>query len=120
MAMLRFLAASLFLAVVVVVSITAGDVFAAGKNEAMALVQTTGGLDPHAANSACAGEIAGEQEKYHGDCCDGLFCAAATALAQPSAGSEALPASDAIYSGANVRMTGRNVAPETGPPKLIV
>ena len=117
--MLRFLAASLFLAVVVVLSITAGDVFAAGKNEAMALVETSAGPGPHAENSACASEIADQQEKYHQDCCDGLFCAATTALAQPSAGSVAFPASDAIYSAAGVRMTGRNVAPETGPPKLI-
>jgi len=120
MEMLRFIAASLFLTVAVVLSITASDVFAAGKNEAMALVETSAGPGPQAVNFACADETAGEQEKYHQDCCDGLFCAAATALAQPSAGSEALWASDAIYSTASVRMTGRNVAPETGPPKLIV
>jgi hypothetical protein len=112
MEMLRFIAASLFLAVAVVLSITASDVFAAGKNEAMALVETSAGPGPQAVNFACADETAGEQEKYHQDCCDGLFCAVATALVQTSAGSGAVPASDAIYSAESIRMAGRNVAPE--------
>lgn len=115
--MLRFIAAFLFLALAAIVSIAAGDASVARVSGDSAATMHIAGS--HAVNSACERPTGGERENFGPDCCGGLFCAAATVLAEPSQMRLAIVDLGTRFRISGTRLTGRNVAPATGPPKTL-
>lgn len=116
----RYIAASLFLAVAVILSVMVGDVFAAGGKGQVTKVFTTGADSRNGEMSGCPSGTTDQQKTNQQSCCEGLFCTTAMDMTKPSGVLAAFPVSGVINPVASDFLTGRNVVPETGPPKLIV